>query len=216
MFSSILHFTGPHDVARENGDVCRARRHLEILRRRAARIHPLSILVVCVCYAFHIPRFPDDVVCGGRVLEKLSNLGLTRNLTRSCEVSGPLLSLPYEVGCPVSQTCRLPRVASTATIFEGQMKNFERIAVDPAQMGGVPCVRHLRIPVATVLACTLIQPGDRGARLAGSQGAPGKVSVLLCGLRGLCEIAFIGTGFPPTIKHPIPFLYETRRFSLLQ
>jgi uncharacterized protein (DUF433 family) len=31
------------------------------------------------------------------------------------------------------------------------MKNFERIAVDPAQMGGVPCVRHLRIPVATIL-----------------------------------------------------------------
>jgi uncharacterized protein (DUF433 family) len=31
------------------------------------------------------------------------------------------------------------------------MKNFDRITVDPAQMGGVPCVRHLRIPVATVL-----------------------------------------------------------------
>jgi uncharacterized protein (DUF433 family) len=31
------------------------------------------------------------------------------------------------------------------------MKNFTRITVDPGQMGGVPCVRHLRIPVATVL-----------------------------------------------------------------
>jgi hypothetical protein len=31
------------------------------------------------------------------------------------------------------------------------MKNFERITVDLAQMSGVPCVRHLRIPVATVL-----------------------------------------------------------------
>lgn len=31
------------------------------------------------------------------------------------------------------------------------MKSFEHISVDPAQMGGVPCVRHLRIPVATVL-----------------------------------------------------------------
>jgi uncharacterized protein (DUF433 family) len=31
------------------------------------------------------------------------------------------------------------------------MKNFPRITVDPAQMGGVPCIRHLRIPVATVL-----------------------------------------------------------------
>jgi uncharacterized protein (DUF433 family) len=34
---------------------------------------------------------------------------------------------------------------------ETGMKNFERITVDPTQMGGVPCVRHLRIPVATVL-----------------------------------------------------------------
>jgi uncharacterized protein (DUF433 family) len=29
--------------------------------------------------------------------------------------------------------------------------NFERITVDPERMGGVPCVRNLRIPVATVL-----------------------------------------------------------------
>lgn len=28
---------------------------------------------------------------------------------------------------------------------------FSRITVDAAQMGGVPCVRHLRIPVATVV-----------------------------------------------------------------
>lgn len=28
---------------------------------------------------------------------------------------------------------------------------FERITVDPAQMGGVPCIRGLRIPVATVV-----------------------------------------------------------------
>ena len=31
------------------------------------------------------------------------------------------------------------------------MKNLERITIDPSQMGGIPCVRHLRIPVATVL-----------------------------------------------------------------
>jgi len=31
------------------------------------------------------------------------------------------------------------------------MKNFERITVDAGQMGGVPCVRRLRIPVTTVL-----------------------------------------------------------------
>lgn len=28
---------------------------------------------------------------------------------------------------------------------------FTRITVDPRQMGGVPCIRGLRIPVATVL-----------------------------------------------------------------
>jgi uncharacterized protein (DUF433 family) len=29
---------------------------------------------------------------------------------------------------------------------------FERIAVNPKQMGGVPCIRGLRIPAATVVA----------------------------------------------------------------
>jgi uncharacterized protein (DUF433 family) len=28
---------------------------------------------------------------------------------------------------------------------------FARISVDPAQMGGVPCIRGLRIPAATVV-----------------------------------------------------------------
>ena len=28
---------------------------------------------------------------------------------------------------------------------------FSRITVDPTQMGGVPCIRRLRIPVATVV-----------------------------------------------------------------
>ena len=32
-----------------------------------------------------------------------------------------------------------------------QVINFERITVNPNQMGGVPCIRGLRIPVATVL-----------------------------------------------------------------
>jgi uncharacterized protein (DUF433 family) len=31
------------------------------------------------------------------------------------------------------------------------LKPFKRITIDPAKMGGVPCVRGLRIPVATVL-----------------------------------------------------------------
>ncbi len=29
---------------------------------------------------------------------------------------------------------------------------FERITVDPEQMGGVPCIRGMRIPVATVVS----------------------------------------------------------------
>lgn len=29
---------------------------------------------------------------------------------------------------------------------------FDRITTDPSQMGGVPCLRGLRIPVATVVA----------------------------------------------------------------
>ena len=31
---------------------------------------------------------------------------------------------------------------------------FTRITVDPARMGGVPCIRGLRIPVATVVGMT--------------------------------------------------------------
>ena len=31
------------------------------------------------------------------------------------------------------------------------MKTFTRITVDPSQMGGLACIRSLRIPVATVV-----------------------------------------------------------------
>jgi uncharacterized protein (DUF433 family) len=31
------------------------------------------------------------------------------------------------------------------------MKAFTRITVNPAQMGGLPCIRGLRIPVATIV-----------------------------------------------------------------
>ena len=31
------------------------------------------------------------------------------------------------------------------------MGEFSRITVDPYQMGGMPCIRRLRIPVATVV-----------------------------------------------------------------
>ena len=35
--------------------------------------------------------------------------------------------------------------------WEAKLKAFPRITVNPAQMGGVPCIRGLRIPVATVV-----------------------------------------------------------------
>ena len=40
---------------------------------------------------------------------------------------------------------------------------FDRITVNPAQMGGVPCVRGLRIPVATVVG--LVAQGMAEARI---------------------------------------------------
>jgi uncharacterized protein (DUF433 family) len=36
----------------------------------------------------------------------------------------------------------------TIQTMEGELI---RITIDPAQMGGVPCIRHLRIPIATIL-----------------------------------------------------------------
>ena len=30
---------------------------------------------------------------------------------------------------------------------------FKRITVNPAQCGGVPCIRGLRLPVATIVGC---------------------------------------------------------------
>ena len=41
------------------------------------------------------------------------------------------------------------------------MKNFERITLDPAQMGGVLWLRHLRIPMTTVLR---LLAGERSER----------------------------------------------------
>jgi uncharacterized protein (DUF433 family) len=35
--------------------------------------------------------------------------------------------------------------------MEVTVKTFTRITVDPNQMGGLPCIRGLRIPVATVV-----------------------------------------------------------------
>ena len=36
-------------------------------------------------------------------------------------------------------------------MLEGQNAKYTRITVDPEQMGGVPCIRGLRIPLATIV-----------------------------------------------------------------
>ena len=39
---------------------------------------------------------------------------------------------------------------------------FKRITVDPKQMGGVPCIRGMRIPVATILGMLADGMTERG------------------------------------------------------
>ena len=53
----------------------------------------------------------------------------------------------------------LTNTAAAATSFTDQQARgytvnmeFKRITINPRQMGGVPCLRGLRIPVATVVA----------------------------------------------------------------
>lgn len=41
--------------------------------------------------------------------------------------------------------------------------SFNRITVNPAQMGGVPCIRSLRIPVATIVG--LVAQGIPNAQI---------------------------------------------------
>jgi uncharacterized protein (DUF433 family) len=48
------------------------------------------------------------------------------------------------------QPSRLP-VWISLVFGEARNMKFKRITVDPKQMGGVPCIRGLRIPVATVV-----------------------------------------------------------------
>jgi uncharacterized protein (DUF433 family) len=38
-----------------------------------------------------------------------------------------------------------------AAVLQDTKVQFTRITINPRQMGGVPCIRELRIPVATVL-----------------------------------------------------------------
>jgi uncharacterized protein (DUF433 family) len=48
----------------------------------------------------------------------------------------------------------LPNVTQTEAkkpVFERGDMHLPRITVNPSQMGGVPCIRGLRIPVATIV-----------------------------------------------------------------
>ena len=42
-------------------------------------------------------------------------------------------------------------VVGQNALLEATVKQFKRITVNPNQMGGLPCIRGLRIPVATVV-----------------------------------------------------------------
>ena len=57
---------------------------------------------------------------------------------------------PYGAGF-IEAAPTVPIPAIIGARLNMQATNFERITVDPNQMGGVPCIRGLRIPVATVL-----------------------------------------------------------------
>jgi uncharacterized protein (DUF433 family) len=43
------------------------------------------------------------------------------------------------------------RLGHLRNAYRRRTMKFTRITVDPKQMGGVPCIRALRIPVATVV-----------------------------------------------------------------
>lgn len=42
-------------------------------------------------------------------------------------------------------------ISSIQHSCEAQVRRYTRITVNPQQMGGLPCIRGLRIPVATVV-----------------------------------------------------------------
>lgn len=64
--------------------------------------------------------------------------------TRTRSYLGPDLTSPVPTRRPIGQYAE-------ATELRGTSMTFTRITVRPDQMGGVPCIRGLRIPVATVV-----------------------------------------------------------------
>jgi uncharacterized protein (DUF433 family) len=56
-----------------------------------------------------------------------------------------------------------------------EVVKFTRITVDPRQMGGVPCIRGLRIPVATVVGMVVEGLGEREILAAYPALEPGDI-----------------------------------------
>lgn len=59
---------------------------------------------------------------------------------------------------------------------------FQRITVDPKQMGGVPCIRGLRIPVATIVAMVADGMSEEGI-LCAYPDLDWRTSVKRCSMR---------------------------------
>jgi uncharacterized protein (DUF433 family) len=55
------------------------------------------------------------------------------------------------IGCLRKRDRRVGRLRCDSPGEEVRLMRFTRITVDPRQMGGVPCIRGLRMPVATVV-----------------------------------------------------------------
>jgi uncharacterized protein (DUF433 family) len=64
---------------------------------------------------------------------------------RFCTVVHDLSSVSRSLSSCTCRRCIL------RTPWAGVVAKFTRITVDPQQLGGVPCIRGLRIPVATVV-----------------------------------------------------------------
>jgi uncharacterized protein (DUF433 family) len=54
-------------------------------------------------------------------------------------------------GCLRKRDRRVGLLRRDSSREEVRLMRFTRITVDPRQMGGVPCIRGLRMPVATVV-----------------------------------------------------------------
>ncbi len=73
----------------------------------------------------------------------------------TARASGLTCKPPTTFGTPSAESIRarsrrFRRRSKQSHQEEARMK-FERITIDSAQMGGVPCIRGLRIPVATIV-----------------------------------------------------------------